>query len=77
MPLVTATGAGAASRQILGTTVIGGMLAASLIAIFIIPVSLLRRRAAGKSRRRWREASHTGTGTGAGAVRALIERPVR
>ena len=39
VPLVTATGAGAASRRILGTTVIGGMLAASLIAIFIIPVS--------------------------------------
>lgn len=39
VPLVTATGSGAASRQILGTAVIGGMLAASLIAIFIIPVS--------------------------------------
>ena len=33
------TGAGADSRQILGTTVIGGMLAATLIAIFIIPVT--------------------------------------
>jgi HAE1 family hydrophobic/amphiphilic exporter-1 len=39
MPLVTASGAGAMSRQQLGTAVIGGMLAASLIAIFIIPVS--------------------------------------
>ena len=39
VPLVTATGAGAESRQILGTAVIGGMIAASLIAIFIIPVS--------------------------------------
>ena len=39
VPLVTATGAGAQSRRILGTAVIGGMLAASLIAIFIIPVS--------------------------------------
>jgi len=39
VPLVIATGAGAASRQILGTAVMGGMLAASLIAIFIIPVS--------------------------------------
>jgi len=36
---VVATGAGAASRQILGTTVMGGMLAATLIAIFIIPVT--------------------------------------
>jgi len=39
VPLVTATGAGAASRQQLGTAVIGGMIAASLIAIFVIPVS--------------------------------------
>jgi HAE1 family hydrophobic/amphiphilic exporter-1 len=39
VPLVTATGAGAQSRRILGTAVIGGMLAASVIAIFIIPVS--------------------------------------
>lgn len=38
VPLWTAAGSGAASRQILGTTVIGGMLAATLIAIFLIPV---------------------------------------
>ena len=39
VPLVIATGAGAVSRRILGTGVMGGMLAATLIAIFIIPVS--------------------------------------
>jgi Cu/Ag efflux pump CusA len=39
VPLATATGAGANSRVILGTAVIGGMLAASLLAIFFIPVS--------------------------------------
>jgi len=39
VPLVIATGAGALSRQMLGTAVIGGMIAASLIAIFLIPVS--------------------------------------
>ncbi|MGH7331179.1 MAG: efflux RND transporter permease subunit [Candidatus Rokuibacteriota bacterium] len=39
VPLVIATGAGAASRRILGTTVLGGMLAATLIANFIIPVT--------------------------------------
>jgi hydrophobic/amphiphilic exporter-1 (mainly G- bacteria), HAE1 family len=37
VPLWTATGAGAVARQIMGTTVIGGMLAASLIGIFLIP----------------------------------------
>ncbi len=39
VPLWTASGAGAVSRQVLGTVVIGGMLAASLLAIFFIPVS--------------------------------------
>jgi HAE1 family hydrophobic/amphiphilic exporter-1 len=37
VPLWTATGAGSVARQIMGTTVIGGMLAATGIAIFIIP----------------------------------------
>jgi HAE1 family hydrophobic/amphiphilic exporter-1 len=39
VPLWFATGAGGVSRQILGTVVIGGMLAATLIAIFLIPVT--------------------------------------
>lgn len=39
VPLWTATGAGGISRQVLGTCVIGGMLAASFLAIFFIPVS--------------------------------------
>jgi len=39
VPLAIAKGAGAESRRILGSGVIGGMTAASLIAIFIIPVS--------------------------------------
>jgi len=38
LPLVVATGAGAASRQSLGITVFGGMLAASAFGIFMIPV---------------------------------------
>src|SRR6185295_11195632 len=38
LPLWTASGAGSVSRQIMGTTVIGGMLAATCISIFIIPV---------------------------------------
>jgi hydrophobe/amphiphile efflux-1 (HAE1) family protein len=38
LPLVVAAGAGAASRRALGTTVFGGMLAATLLAIFIVPV---------------------------------------
>jgi HAE1 family hydrophobic/amphiphilic exporter-1 len=37
VPLWTASGAGAVARQIMGTAVIGGMLAASVIGIFFIP----------------------------------------
>src|SRR6201999_1501189 len=37
LPLVIAVGAGAASRRAVGTPVFGGMLAASLFGIFIIP----------------------------------------
>jgi len=37
VPLWTATGAGSVARQIMGTTVIGGMLAASAIGIFFVP----------------------------------------
>ena len=37
VPLWTASGSGAVSRQVMGTAVIGGIAAASAIAIFIIP----------------------------------------
>ena len=39
MPLAKASGAGALSRQVMGFAVIGGMCAASFIAIFLIPVT--------------------------------------
>ena len=38
LPLAIASGAGATSRQVLGTTVVFGMTAATLIGIFIVPV---------------------------------------
>jgi hydrophobe/amphiphile efflux-1 (HAE1) family protein len=38
VPLFVATGAGGASRRSLGTAVFGGMLAATLLAIFFVPV---------------------------------------
>jgi HAE1 family hydrophobic/amphiphilic exporter-1 len=37
LPLWTASGAGSVARRIMGTTVIGGMLAASLLGIFFVP----------------------------------------
>ena len=52
VPLWTASGAGAVARQIMGTAVIGGMLAASLIGIFFIPAVfyLVEKWSAGKRR---------------------------
>ena len=38
MPLMFATGAGAASRQSIGTTVFGGMLAATVLTLVFVPV---------------------------------------
>jgi multidrug efflux pump subunit AcrB len=38
LPLVFATGAGAASRQSLGTAVFGGMLAATALTLVFTPV---------------------------------------
>jgi multidrug efflux pump len=51
VPLVIATGAGAASRQAVGTGVLGSMLSATLFGIFFTPLFyfLLRRRARPRS----------------------------
>jgi HAE1 family hydrophobic/amphiphilic exporter-1/multidrug efflux pump len=38
LPLAAATGAGAAARRVLGTAVVFGMSAATLVGIFLIPV---------------------------------------
>jgi HAE1 family hydrophobic/amphiphilic exporter-1 len=38
VPLAIASGSGAVGRRILGTVVVTGMLAATALAIFIIPV---------------------------------------
>jgi HAE1 family hydrophobic/amphiphilic exporter-1 len=53
VPLYTASGSGAASRRILGTVVIAGMLAATALAIFLIPaLFVLVERLAGKGKPR-------------------------
>ena len=38
LPLVLATGAGAASRRALGTAVFGGMISSTVLAVFFVPV---------------------------------------
>jgi multidrug efflux pump len=41
LPLAISSGAGAASRQAIGTGVMGGMIAATVLAVFIVPVLYL------------------------------------
>jgi HAE1 family hydrophobic/amphiphilic exporter-1 len=50
VPLWIATGAGSVARQIMGTTVIGGMVATTAIAIFIIPALFVLVERLAKSR---------------------------
>jgi HAE1 family hydrophobic/amphiphilic exporter-1 len=52
LPLAYATGAGAASRQSVGTTVAGGMLASTFLSIIFIPVLyvIIRTLVPGKTR---------------------------
>ena len=53
IPLWTASGAGAVARQVMGTTVIGGMLAASVVGVFFIPAMFyLVERISGAERRK-------------------------
>jgi hydrophobic/amphiphilic exporter-1 (mainly G- bacteria), HAE1 family len=52
VPLVDARGAGAASRQALGTAVFGGMIAATVLAVFFVPVFFVVIQRISESRRR-------------------------
>ncbi len=60
MPLVFATGAGAMARRTIGFTVLGGMLAASTLAIFIVPVLfvVITRVSYGKKKLEYLMAHH-------------------
>ena len=57
-PLAISTGAGAQSRNALGTAVIGGMLTATVLAIFYVPLAfvLVRRLFSGKHENKQAEA---------------------
>ena len=61
MPLVLASGAGAVARRTIGFTVFGGMLAATSLAIFIVPVLfvLISKLAYSKRQLQYLEAHHT------------------
>ncbi len=60
LPLVFATGAGAIARRTIGYTVLGGMLAASTLAIFIVPVLfvIITRLSYGREKLAYLHAHH-------------------
>ena len=59
VPLWTSSGAGSVARQVMGTTVIGGMLAATLIGIFIVPALFVVAEGLGQRRSGSRVSSVT------------------
>jgi multidrug efflux pump len=61
MPLVLASGAGAVARKTIGFVVLGGMIASSSLAIFIVPVLyvLFTRMSYGKKQLRWLQEHRT------------------
>ena len=65
-PMVIATGAGAGSRRAIGTTVFSGMLAATVLGIFLVPplyytVQMLREKGSAWRARRRQADTHSGT----------------
>jgi HAE1 family hydrophobic/amphiphilic exporter-1 len=65
VPLWTASGAGSIARQIMGTTVIGGMLATSALGIFAIPtIFYLVERWAAAARQRFLKSQQPAAITG-------------
>ena len=60
LPLALATGAGGASRNTIGVTVLGGMIASTTLAIFIVPVLfvVITRFSYGKKQLAWLQEHH-------------------
>src|SRR5437660_1560116 len=61
LPLWFATGSGAVARRVLGSTVIGGMIAATAIATFLIPVTfyVIERLFAGRKEKATQQVSQS------------------
>jgi multidrug efflux pump len=60
LPLVIATGAGSASQRAIGTGVMGGMITATALAVFLVPVFfvVVRKFFKGSERQRQMYAAH-------------------
>jgi len=75
VPLVMTSGAGAASRNAIGTAAIGGMVAATFLGIFIIPplYAFFERLSEGREGKLWgREKPREGGGGGAGGGKPAV-----
>jgi multidrug efflux pump len=55
LPLAIATGAGAGGRIAIGTGVIGGMVTATVLAVFLVPVFFVSVRSMSGDRRKHEE----------------------
>ena len=60
LPLSISTGAGANGRHAIGTGVMGGMIAATVLAVFFVPVFyvVIRRIFPGRARKAGQEGDH-------------------
>jgi multidrug efflux pump len=60
LPLAISTGAGANGRHAIGTGVMGGMIAATVLAVFFVPVFyvIIRRIFPGHARSHLQESNH-------------------
>ena len=61
LPLVFASGAGAASRQAIGTVVVGGMIVASTLALMFVPLAYRLMEDLGSGRARANERGDAAT----------------
>ena len=76
LPLVASTGAGSASQRAIGTGVMGGMITATLLAVFFVPVFFVVVRSIfkGSDRQNKRDAHHLDGGPPAPPAAAQGER---
>jgi hydrophobe/amphiphile efflux-1 (HAE1) family protein len=75
VPLAIATGAGAGARQALGTAVVCGMLIATLIGVFFIPVFYVMLQRVSERQSPFRRADPVPPGTGGGAPAGATAAP--
>ena len=76
LPLVIASGAGSAGQRAIGTGVMGGMISATLLAIFFVPVFFVLVRKVFKGSERQRKMyAHDDADTPAGAATTAEPRP--